>query len=678
MSLLTDRPPHTVLEPVTDVLHGVPITDPYRWLEDQNSPQTRAWIDDQTRYARGCLDALRGRERIRARVQELLDVEVVDSFLKNGRRYFFRKRLRGQEQPSICFREGPGGQDVLLVDPSARGTGSYTAVKPLRVSHAGSLLLYEVKQGGERTGRFEILDVANRTRLPDSLPHGYLRGFAFSPDEKSFYYSHEATGAKHSSHRAVWHHILGTSPDRDRQVFSAGDDERLRVAIVSGRRALGILVYRFLDKAYLDFYLYGIGSTGPAVPIIRNAEYRFAPHFLEGRIIACTDRDAPNRRIVEVQPRKKPDPLFLDLVAESDAVISGWHITANRILVSRTRATLTHTDIFDSYGKALGTIAGKPGETLRVIATDSKDDDVFFERESFTQPAEIEHLPAGSATSVSWLCERIPFDSSAYAHIDAEFPSKDGAKIPISLVGKPEVLDGRMHPLVMTSYGGYGVPMTPQFSVLVAFLIERGCLFALPNIRGGSEFGAAWHDAAKRRNRQVAFDDFLSAADWLVRTGRTTPRQLAVFGGSNSGLLVAASMTQRPELFRAVLCMVPLSDMLRYHLFDNAHVWKDEFGTAESPDDFRVLASYSPYHAVREGVPYPATLLVSGDADQNCNPMHARKMTARLQAANSSHNSILLDYSSDRGHSPVLPLSTRIKALTDRLAFLCDQLALDA
>jgi prolyl oligopeptidase len=244
------------------------------------------------------------------------------------------------------------------------------------------------------------------------------------------------------------------------------------------------------------------------------------------------------------------------------------------------------------------------------------------------------------------------------------------------LVGRKEVVEGGCHPAIMTSYGGYGVSMTPQFSVFAAFLIERGCLFALPNIRGGAEFGAAWHQAAKRRNRQTAYDDFLSAAEWLIQTGRTRPDKLAIFGGSNSGLLVGAATTQRPELFRAVVCMVPMLDMLRYHLFDNAEVWSEEFGTAEDREDFEALRRYSPYHQVRDGVPYPATMIVSGDADRNCNPLHARKMTARLQAANASAYPIFLDYSPFRGHSPVLPLSVRIDALTDRMAFLCDQLHL--
>jgi prolyl oligopeptidase len=228
----------------------------------------------------------------------------------------------------------------------------------------------------------------------------------------------------------------------------------------------------------------------------------------------------------------------------------------------------------------------------------------------------------------------------------------------------------------MTGYGGFGISMTPRFGVLVNFFMERGCIFALPQLRGGCELGEAWHLAGQRHSRQNAYDDFNSAAEWLIDQGYTSPRKLAIFGGSNAGLLVGVAMTQRPTLFRAVLCIAPILDMLRYHLFDVAAAWEDEFGIAENSDDFAVLYSYSPYHNLRAGVAYPATLIVSGDSDGQCNPLHARKMTARLQEVNSSDTPILLDYKELRGHSPVLPLRERIEALTDRVAFLCDQLGI--
>lgn len=675
--LVIAPPPQSPIEAVTEILHGVPVTDPYRWLEDQNSAQTRAWLRTQTRYARSYLDTVPDRENIRERVRELLDVETCDSILRAGDRYIFRKRLRGQEQPSIYFRDHPDGPDQLLFDPAKLGTGKYTAIKPVRVSPDGRLLLYEIKQGGERTGTFGILDLNTRSTLPDVLPRGYLRSFAFASDCRSFYYVHEELGAPRPHHRAAYHHILGTNRAEDRRVFYAGEGHNLRLQFVAGKKRLGFLVYRLLEKTYTDFLLWPFEGEELPQPLIKNAEFVFGPVLVDdGRLLAITSHEAPNFRIVEVVARDAGEPQFHDVIPTRESRIQSWIVTQNRIFVFYIRGTETEVDIFDLHGRQLGQLPVHKDDTIRAIAGSPNDDELFFERESFTQPIQIYRYSTPDGRPKLWAHRQVPFDSQNYRHIQVWYPSKDGGQIPMFLVGKREVLEGGKHPAIMTSYGGYGVPMTPQFSVFVAFLLERGCLFALPNIRGGSEFGAEWHNAAKRRNRQVAFDDFLSAADWLIATGRTEPARLAIFGGSNSGLLVGAAMTQRPDLFGAVVCMVPMLDMLRYHLFDNAHLWKDEFGTSDDRDDFTALLHYSPYHRVCDGTAYPATLIVSGDADQNCNPLHARKMTARLQAANSSEHPIVLDYRRFRGHSPVLPLSERIDGLTDRLAFLCDQLDL--
>jgi len=679
MPKLTTAPPVSPVEAVTEILHGVPVTDPYRWLEDQDSPRTREWLLAQHEYARSYLDAIPGRDRIRARIRELVDVETWDSIQRVGPRYFFRKRQPGHEQPCIFLREGHDGADQLLVDPAERGTGTHTAVKPLRVSPDGGLLLYEVKEGGERTGRFEIVDVGRRKVLPDALPHGYLRGFVFAPDSRSFYYAHEPLAEKQPFYRAVYCHFLGTSFDRDQEIFFAGEQANLRLSIVAGPKQLGLLVFHFLGTTLTDFYLWEMGSDCLPELVLRGAGYRFGPSLVkDGRILAITDFEAPNFRIVEVQPGKDANPEFRDIVPAADAMIQNWIVAGERIYVTYIRGLKTQIDIFDLAGRRVGQLPVEASDTVRLLGASEDGHEVLFERESFTKPIQIcSYLPAGA--QVSSLAERaVPFDAKAFGHLQVWFTAKDGMRIPMFLVGRRDVLDSGSHPTIMTSYGGYGVPMTPQFSVFVAFLMERGCLFALPCIRGGSEFGAEWHRAAKRRNRQVAFDDFLAAAEWLIETRRTDPRRLAIFGGSNSGLLVGAAMTQRLDLFRAVVCMVPMLDMLRYHLFDNAHVWKEEFGTAEDREDFPALFGYSPYHHVRDGTAYPATMIVSGDSDQNCNPLHARKMTARLQAANVSEFPVFLDYSRHRGHSPVLPLSDRIDALTDRMAFLCDQLNLTA
>jgi prolyl oligopeptidase len=673
---LTAKPPLSLVEPVTELLHGVPVTDPYRWLEDPESSRTREWLAAQIQYARAHLDSVPDRERIRDRIRELVDVETYDSIQKVGKRYIFRKRTRGQEQPCIFLREGPHGEDQLLIDPALRKTGNHTALKPLQLSQDGRLLLYEVKEGGERTGTFELFDVEKREKLPDALPRGYLRGFAFAPDARSFFFVHEAIGAKGSHARTAYHHVLGTFFDNDREIFCAGDNERLRLHITPGEKCLGFLVFRFCDKTYTDLYIWPLNSEGPPEVMVENAEYKFGPLLLKDRIVALTDRDSPNFKIVEVRRRIGHPPEFVNIVPESDCLIRGWAVTSNRIYVSYIRGVEFEIHVFDMQGDKLGELPVGKSETVRIVGVSAEDDELLIERESFTKPVQIYRYSPQPGTLKLWARRAIPFDSKDYAHTQIWFTAKDGVRVPMFLVGRHEVLAAGPHPTVMTSYGGYGVPMTPQFSVFVSFLMERGCLFALPNIRGGSEFGVAWHNAAKRRKRQVAIDDFMAAAEWLIGANRTKPQELAIFGGSNSGLLVGAALTQRPDLFRAVMCMVPILDMLRYHLFDDAHVWTDEFGTADDPDDFAALAHYSPYHQVRDGVAYPATMIVSGDADRNCNPLHARKMTARLQAANRSGNPIVLDYSPFRGHSPVLPLSERVEALADRLAFLCDQLGL--
>lgn len=677
MPAVISPPPEAFIEPVIEILHGVAVTDPYRWLEDGESPRTRQWIAEQTRFARSYLDSLPGRERVRKRITEFLAVETCDSLQKSSGRYFFRKRLAVEEQPGIYMRTGAEGEDQLLVHPAGLREGPHTAVKLIRVSPDGSLLLYEIKAGGERTGRFALFDVNARQTLPEILPRGYLRGFAFAPDARSSYYVHEAIHSSRPFRRAAYRHLLGSPFSADQEIFSAGEGANLRLSLVADARRIGYVVYRFGEKTQTDFHLAPIESPGKTETILRDAEYLFAPVLACGRILAVTDRGAPNLRIVEIQTLANQAPAWGELVSEADVRIQQWAVARDRIFVSYLRGDSFEIRAFDFSGCEAERLPVRKGETIRFAGVSAERDEVFLETESFAEPVSILRHSVATNQRALWERRSVPLDSTDWESTRVLYPSRDGTEIPMYLVGRKDVLAGGSHPTIMTSYGGYGVSMTPQFSVFVAFLVERGCLFALPSIRGGSEFGEAWHAAAKRRNRQTAYDDFLAAAEWLIAAGRTAPRKLAIFGGSNSGLLVAATMTQRPELFRAVVSIAPMLDMLRYHLFDSAHVWREEFGTAEDADDFAVLRGYSPYHQITDGAAYPATMIVSGDADQNCNPLHARKMTARLQAANSSGNPVLLDYSPFRGHSPVLPLSDRVQALTDRMAFLCEQLGIE-
>jgi prolyl oligopeptidase len=501
-----------------------------------------------------------------------------------------------------------------------------------------------------------------------------LRGFAFAPDSQSFYYVHEPIISNKPNYRAVFQHTLGNSFIRDREIFFGGESDKVRLCIQGGTTKLAFILYSFSGVTRTSCYFLSFDSGAVVQTVVEGAEYNFLPIAIDrNKTLAITDRDAPNMRVVEVS-LKDPISEFVDVIPPSDALIQNVAVTRKYIVASYNRRGTVQIAIYDHSGIPVGKIPVKESETVRVLASSVASDEIWIERESFTEPIQQYVYSSPTSPPKLWTKRKVPFASEDFDYIQVRYTGMDGEIIPMFLVGKRPILANGSHPTIMTSYGGFGVPMTPQFSVFVAYMMERDCLFALPNIRGGSEFGRRWHQAATRRNRQVAFDDFLGAAEWLIQTGRTSSDKLAIFGGSNSGLLVGAAMTQRPDLFRAVICMAPMLDMLRYHLFDNAHFWKEEFGTSEDKDDFGALLGYSPYHQVKPGTLYPATMIVSGDLDQNSNPLHARKMTARLQSANPAGEPILLDYGPHRGHAPVQPLSERVNALTDRMAFLCDRL----
>lgn len=437
MPPLIEHPPYTPIEVVADRLHGVTVTDPYRWLEQQNSPRTREWLLAQARYARSYLDSIPVRDRVRDRVRQLLEVETYESLQKVGSRYFFLKRLARQEQPCICFREGVTGPDQILVDPMLRGTGPHTAARPLCISSDGGLLLYEIKQGGERTGTFEILEIQTGKILPDALSRGYLRGFAFSPDSRSFYYVHEPLETKEPHYHAAYKHSIGTSFADDQEVFFAGRGNNLRLHLVSGAKDLGFLIVRFEATTSTDFYLWRFGNPDGPQPIIRDAPYMFAPVLLkDGRVLAATDRTAPNFGIVEVRLRETADPEFLDVVPSTDMPIQNWTVCGDRIFISYLRDMQTEIKVFDLSGCFLGRVPANQWDTVRLMGSSEDGDELFLERESFAKPVQVcRYLPAKSEVTV-WAERTILFDSQSCRHTQVRFPAKDGTQIPMFLVGR--------------------------------------------------------------------------------------------------------------------------------------------------------------------------------------------------------------------------------------------------
>ena len=670
-------PPPTPEDPVTETLHGVEITDPYRWLEDQTSPRTRAWIEEQTDYTRAYFDAIPGREQIRERVRELLAFKEVISEPWNVRdRYFFLERQEDREQPAIVMRTGLFGEETVLVDPALRATGTSTAVSIVAISHDARFLAYSVRQGGTDHSALEILDLERNTVLPDRLPEGFCTGFVFAPDGTGFYYSHRAVRDLRPNYKAAFWHRFGSDRSQDVEVFLAGEGPNLFLGILDSPEAnlLAYAVFSAGKHPTTSIYLHSLEPGAAPKLLLRDIEGCFAPFVAGGELFAYTDFGAPNFRIVGIA-LDDPDPTnWRDIVPESDRRIQQFTVAGDRIFVTRVDRFSTQIEAFGIKDGEKKNAPFSPHGTIDLLNPTNQTDSLFYSYTSIGQPPTLYCYRAREEKSCLWQEPNVPFDPSFVAVEETNYPSKDGTSIPLFLAARKDLLHSGPLPTFLTGYGGFGSCVTPRFTAFATFLIEQGLLLAVPALRGGSELGEQWHRAGKRENRQNSFDDFIAATEWLISEGRSARSRIAIGGGSNAGLLVGATITQRPDLFRAGICLGPLLDMTRYHLFDFAAGWAEEYGSPEDEQDFHCLLGYSPYHHVKDDAEYPAVLLISGDADTRCNPMHARKMAARLQATNRSEHPILLDYKRDWGHTPVQPLSTKIEALTDRLAFLYREL----
>jgi prolyl oligopeptidase len=655
-------------DPIEEIVHGTIVRDPYRWLEDRNLPETEEWIRVQQRRCGNYFAPCPELSALERRVRAYLDIDIIDQPAYLAGRCFYRKRPAGWEQASIYMREVSREDERILVDPSR--DGKYASVGIYRISPDGALLAYEVRRGGEDRKEIRLVDVNTGTVLPECIPLGYGRGFAFS--SKGYFYCHE-TDPTFDEHTIYYQSFGRAAPGR--AVFCAPRTRESRLILTANAHCLGALCLRPDGSEVLaDFWLADLVDETPDwVEIFRNRRAPYTPILCHDRLLILVETESNGSQLIELSRNGVEVGV---IVPERETPIRQIAITRDRIFVSYLNRGVASIDAWLLNGRRADSVNHPKGGTIQILPAYAQDTDSFFYTfESFDVPSAIYRHHAATNASVLWH-QRGPTDRKGRTFVhEATIRSKDGAKVQLTLVSARR--DGaftRPRPVIMTSYGGFGVTMTPQFSVLAAIMLELGAVFALPHIRGGGEFGRAWHDAGRARNRQAAFDDFIAAAEWLCNQAITTPLQLGIFGGSNSGLLVGAMMTQRPDLFGAVLCIAPLLDMVRYESFDQAVKWRREYGTVEDPEDFQALHAYSPYHHVAEDVDYPATLFVSGDKDDRCNPAHTRKMAALLQERPAQKSPIIVDYSTERGHSPVLPLSDRVSALARRIAFLCREL----
>jgi prolyl oligopeptidase len=665
------RPPATRTDDVKEGLQGVEVADPYRWLEDQQSPETRAWIDSQNRYTRSLLDSWPQRELMKRRVSELLKIDSIDVPMERNGRLFFVKRLASQDQGILYMRKITGGRDEVLVDPNPLNSGHTVSVTLEGVSEDGTLVAYSLRQGGEDETSIHLFNASKRAKLPDDLPRARYFGISLRPDKTGFYYSRQGEQGPR-----VYYHKMGTPPPEDAEVFGKGygADKIILADLSEDGRYLIIHVLHGSAGDKTEVYYQDLQSKRPIMPIVNDVSARFSGEVGGQTLYLHTNWNAPNSRILAVDLRNPARSHWREVITEGSSVIDSLAVAAGKLFLTYTENASSRVRIFDGAGKylrdlelpALGSVTGINGRW--------SSQEAFFGYESFHIPLSVYRYQIAANRRSLWAQVKVPIHAERLEVKQVWYASKDGTQVPMFIVHRKNLkLDGA-NPALLTGYGGFNVSETPYFSAMAALWVESGGVFAEPNLRGGGEFGESWHRAGMLEKKQNVFDDFIAAAQWLVQNRYTEPSKLAIMGASNGGLLVGAALTERPDLFRVVLCFHPLLDMLRYQKFMQAQFWVSEYGSADDREQFKYLYAYSPYHHLVPGTKYPAVLFLTGDGDTRVAPLHARKMAARLQAATASGLPVLIRYDTQAGHSAGLPVSRRVDEYTDVMEFLFWQL----
>ena len=662
--------------------HGVEVRDPYRWLEDGDAEEVRRWSEAQGRHTRAALDAIPFTAAIRERLRVLFSIGLVSAPAIRGDRYFHQRRTGDQEQPVLYLRQGREGEDRVLLDPARFAEDRTSALDWYYPSDDGRLLAYGVSEGGSEKSVLRILDVDTGRDLADVIPFTRACSLEWRPDGSGFFYTRypepgSVPPGEENYRRRVYEHVLGRDWREDPLVFGADrpPEDWANVHLSPGGRWLAVSVSRGWTRT--DVYLRDLASPdSPFVTVIEGLDAIFGVDVRNDRLYLQTNLDAPRSRLVAADLEHPGRETWRDVLPEGSDVLEGTALIGDWIVAvwlrdASSRVTLHARDgtlLHEVALPVIGSVAGLTGEW------DGRE--AFLGFTSYAVPPTVYRLALPDPALELWARAPGEVDADRFRVRLVHYPSRDGTLVSMFLVdARDRPTDGRGAAL-LTGYGGFNISHTPAFGRGVIQFLEKGGLYAVAHLRGGGEYGEDWHRQGMLDRKQNVFDDFLAAADFLLQQGHAGRGRLAIMGGSNGGLLVGAALTQRPGLFRAVVCQVPLLDMVRYHLFRIARLWIPEYGSADDPEAFRWLHAYSPYHHVRDGTPYPAVLITTGESDSRVDPLHARKMAARLQAATSSDHPILLRLETRAGHGQGKPLSKTLEEWTDVWAFLFSELSL--
>ena len=659
---------------IVDDYNGTAITDEYRWLEIDTSDEVKTWVKDQNEVSFGYLESIPYREAIRERYEELFNYVKLSSPYKIGDYYFFSKNDGLQNQSVIFYQKGLDGEPEVFIDPNALSADGTVSINLLGFSADDKYVAYAQSSAGSDWQEIHVMELSTKKKMPEVLKWVKFSGASW--DDNGFFYSRYPApsdglelSAKNEYH-AVYYHKLGTDQSEDKKVFG-NDSEPLIYHFCGVTESKDYLVlYASTGTDGFETYYKNLKEDGPITPLFKGFKNKssvvdnIGDHFL-----VMTDIDAPKYRLIDVDLKSPAKKSWKEVIPETDDLLQGVNTGAGKLWANYLKDVTTRIYSYNLDGSnkkeiklpGLGTAGGFGGRKT--------DKEFFYSFSSFTIPNTIYKYDVDTDTSTEFFEADLKFTPSDYVEKQVFYTSKDGTKVPMFIVHKKGLeLDGN-NPTYLYAYGGFNVNLTPSFSTSRIILLENGGVFAMPNLRGGGEYGEEWHKAGMLHNKQNVFDDFIAAGEYLISEKYTSKEKLAIAGGSNGGLLVGAAMTQRPELFAATFPAVGVMDMLRYHKFTVGWGWVPEYGSSDDPEHFDNLLSYSPLHNLEEGVEYPATMITTADHDDRVVPAHSFKFGAKLQEVHKGDNPVILRIAVDAGHGAGKPTSKIIEEEADRWSF---------
>lgn len=665
--------PTTRMDTVVEDYHGTMVEDPYRWLEDDTSEETGEWVAAQNEVTYDYLDKIPFRDKIRDRLEQVWNYEKYGSPFKEGDKYYYFKNDGLQNQYVLYAADSPTDEGVVVLDPNKFSDDGTASLGGMSFNKAGNYLAYFVSEGGSdwRTGY--VMDMVTGKLLDDKIEWAKFSGLSWQGD--GFYYSRypepeegdELSAA--NEYHAVYYHKLGDAQSQDKLIYVdkehpqrnvyAGTTEDERFVILSKSESTSGNALSVIDS-----------QTGEQVDIVSNFDHDYNVVDNDGaRLLVQTNDGAPKNRVVSIDLSNPSQENWQDFIAESEDPLRGVSMVGGKIFATYMHDASSLVKVFDMDGQFLQNL-DLPGIGSTGGVSGKKDHDIgFYSFTSFTRPSTIYQLDIATLTSEIFRQPDVDFDSEAYETIQEWYTSKDGTEVPMFITRKKGLeMDGK-RPTLLYGYGGFDIPITPSFSLKRIPLLENGGMYVVANIRGGGEFGKDWHQAGTKERKQNVFDDFIGAAEYLIAQGYTTPQKLAIEGRSNGGLLVGATMTQRPDLFAVAFPHVGVLDMLRYHEFTIGWAWAADYGRSDDPEAFKYLMEYSPLHNVKE-VAYPATMVATADHDDRVVPAHSFKFIAELQRKHQGPNPVLIRVETSAGHGAGKPTSMQIDENADYLAFM--------